>query len=49
VFGTHELWTDWPNVGAVAGVLRVNNMSVSSSRAEGGGQGPRKERKSDIH
>jgi hypothetical protein len=49
VFGTHELWTDWANVGAVAGVLRVNNMSVSSSRDEGCGQGPRKERKSDIH
>jgi hypothetical protein len=30
VFGTHELWTDWANVGAVAGVLKVDGMSVSS-------------------
>lgn len=49
MFRTHELWTDWANVGAVAGVLRANNMSVSSSCDEGGGQGPRKERKSGIH
>lgn len=49
VFGTHELWTYWADVGAVAGVLRVISMSVSSSCDEGGGQGLRKERKSGIH
>jgi hypothetical protein len=30
VFGTHELWTDWANVGAIAGVLMVDDMSGSS-------------------